>query len=671
VTTRNVGRRDASLTAYVGLVNVLGLGMLVAVVLRELGTPRVPGAGLFVLFAIVLVGELRPITVPATDGEQDVTTSATFVFALLIGFGLLPALVAQVVASAVGDVVARKPAWKTGFNVGQYVLSIVAADLVLGLAPDRAAFDTPAGIAVVGAASGAFFLANTALVSIAIALSQGREVLGFFVRQLPFQFATDCALLALSPIVVVTVDRSLWLVPLLLLPLAAVYRGAAVAMEKDHEGTHDALTGLPNRTWFRERLTQGLGGQVASSAVLFLDLDGFKEVNDTLGHHTGDRLLVEAAPRLQEAVPGSLVARLGGDEFAVWCPDADRDAAVAAARRLADVLAEPFAIDDLTIGVEVSVGIALHPEHGADIDALMQRADVAMYQAKAARTVVEVYAPERDPYSPQRLALLGELREAIEAGDLVLHHQPQLDLTSGRIVAAEALVRWQHPERGLIPPDEFIPLAERTGLVGPLTRWVVAAALDDLLTWRAAGHDVVVAVNVSVRNLYERTFPGWLADQLTQRHLEGASLELEITEGMFVQDLARARQALHDLRALGVRIALDDFGTGYSSLAQLRQLPVQVLKIDKSFVQGMHDDASVMQIVRSTIEMGRSLGLQVVAEGVEDQESLDLLALLGCTMAQGFHLSRPIPSTDLVRWLGTWAAMHATDRERQPSPVDR
>jgi diguanylate cyclase (GGDEF)-like protein len=660
MSTRNVGRRRSPLAAYVALVNVVGVAILATFAARELHHPTHLAVGpLLVLGAIALVGELRPITVPGTDGEQTITTSSTFVFAALVGFGIVPALVAQVAASVVGDVIERKPPWKAGFNVGQYTASLVAADAAIRVTGvERGALDSVPAVAGVLLGASAFFLVNTALVSVAIALSQGRDVLGFFLRQLPFQCATECALLALAPIVVVSIERSLWLVPLLLLPLGAVYRGAAVAMRGDHERNHDALTGLPNRTCFRDRLTQGLGGEVHHSAILFLDLDGFKEVNDTLGHHTGDRLLAQAAPRLQQAVEGALVARLGGDEFAVWCPGVDQERAVTAARRLAEALSEPFTIDDLSIGLEASVGIALHPDHGADVDTLMQRADVAMYHAKGARTVVEVYDPERDPYSPQRLALLGELRDALDAGDqLVLHHQPQLELASGRIVAAEALVRWQHPERGLVPPDDFIPLAERTGLVGPLTRWVVGAALDDLLAWRSTGHHLVVAVNISVRNLYERAFPEWIAEELAARGLEGSALELEITEGMFVQDLPRARQALDELCALGVRIALDDFGTGYSSLAQLRRLPVHVLKIDRSFVQAIHDDRGVVQIVRSTIEMGASLGLAIVAEGVEDVETLDVLSLLGCTSAQGYLLTRPLPNADFLAWLDARAAL--------------
>jgi diguanylate cyclase (GGDEF)-like protein len=412
------------------------------------------------------------------------------------------------------------------------------------------------------------------------------------------------------------------------------------------QALHDALTGLPNRTMFREQIQDALGRSPGSGfAVLLMDLDKFKEVNDTLGHQNGDGLLIAAAQRLRESVrAGDLVARLGGDEFGILLDGVTKaDEARMLAQRLTDALAAPFSVQDMTLEVGASIGIALFPLHGRDVDTLVQRADVAMYDAKSGYLGCAVYSPEQDSYSPARLALVGELRRAIEEGELRVEYQPKVDLCDGRIVGAEALVRWRHPLRGEVPPDEFVPIAEHTGLLRPLTLFVLDQALTTCARWRAQGNPLTVAVNLSVRNLLDSELPLDVARGLMAHGLHANALELEITETALIADPPRTHSVLRRLRDLGVGIAIDDYGTGYSSLAYIRRMPVTALKIDKSFVGGMATDDNDGVIVRSTIDLGRNLGLDVVAEGVENDETWERLVADGCEIGQGFHFGRPMP----------------------------
>jgi diguanylate cyclase (GGDEF)-like protein len=427
------------------------------------------------------------------------------------------------------------------------------------------------------------------------------------------------------------------------------------AAEREHQALHDSLTGLANRALFHDRVRQAIAalGPDASLAVLLVDLDRFKEVNDTLGHHTGDLVLREVGMRLERSLPEShCIARLGGDEFAVLVPAVpDREAARAVGRMVRSVLEKPLATAELELRVAGSVGIALCPEHGADPGLLLQRADVAMYHAKAAHSGIEVYAADRDQYSPRRLALFGELRAAIEEGALEVVYQPKAELPAGRVVGFEALLRWQDPGHGLVPPDEFVPIAETTGLITPLTRYVLQAAVEQVGAWRDQGAVIGMSVNLSVRNLLE---PG-LVDRV-DRLLAGVGvppglLTLELTEGAVMTDPDATIAVLHQLSGAGVRLSIDDFGTGYSSLAYLKRLPVDEVKLDKAFVMGMTVDADDEAIVSSTIELAHNLGLRIVAEGVEDRETWDALAVLGCELAQGHYLAPPMPAEAATRWL--------------------
>ena len=436
------------------------------------------------------------------------------------------------------------------------------------------------------------------------------------------------------------------------------------AAERAHEARHDALTGLPNRRSFLETLDAALAAGAAAGVVL-LDLDRFKDVNDALGHTVGDEVLVEVAHRLVAATgDGAPVARLGGDEYALLVPDtAEPQAVVETALAVARALAEPLAAHGVEIQLDASIGSATAPVDGDDAATLLQRADVAMYRAKAERSGYEGYVASLDGSSAGRLSLYGELRRAITGGELDVHFQPSVCPATGAVVSAEALVRWNHPVRGLVPPDDFVPLAERSGLIAPLTELVLARSFEQLARWRAAGLLERVAVNLSPRVLLDVTLPARVEAMLAGAGLPAAAVTLEVTESAVMTDPDKALAVLTALRALGAHLSVDDYGTGYSSLAYLTRLPVHEVKIDRSFVTGMvrPDGALAPEatIVRSTVEMAHALGLTVVAEGVEDAATLDLLARWGCDTAQGYHMSRPLPVAQMDRWLG----------ERAGSPV--
>ena len=423
--------------------------------------------------------------------------------------------------------------------------------------------------------------------------------------------------------------------------------------ETQHQALHDALTGLPNRALFRERVRSAIDGAVGPVSILLMDLDRFKEVNDTLGHHSGDLLLQAVAGRLVSTVrPDDVVARLGGDEFAVLVTNASsRETVLSLTERIIGALAAPFVVQEMTLEVGASIGIAIFPDHGSDVDTLVQRADVAMYQAKTSLRGHQLYAPELDSYSPTRLLLLGDLRKAIEDRELSVAFQPKVDVGTGSIIGAEALARWVHRGRGLVPPDEFIPIAEHTGLLRPLTLLILEAAIEQCARWRAAGHEIGVAVNLSVRNLLDAELPDDIARLLARFGLPASALELEITESALIADPGRTYAVLHRLHELGAGISIDDFGTGYSSLSYLRRMPVDEVKIDKSFVIGMTSDENDALIVRSTIDLCVNLGLRVVAEGVESLEIWRRLADLGCHVAQGFYFGGPLGADDFFEQL--------------------
>ena len=424
------------------------------------------------------------------------------------------------------------------------------------------------------------------------------------------------------------------------------------AAESEHQAMHDALTGLPNRLLFSASLEEKLQGSSAV-AVLLLDLDRFKEVNDTLGHHNGDLLLQQVGGRLRSALRhGDVIARLGGDEFAILLGDVEgEEAAVHVANGIVALFERPFPIGDVSVDVGVSIGIAVAPFHGDQAGPLVQRADVAMYTAKADQSGVELYNPERDSYSAERLALVGELRQAITNGDLEVYFQPQIDMRTGNAFGAEALVRWRHPTRGLIPPDDFISIAEHTGLIRPLTELVLEKSLACSRTWRDMGRPLRVSVNISARSLLQPTLADDVYALLRHHGVPAGDVCLEVTETSVMADPRRTIGTLERLRALGLTVAIDDFGTGHSALAYIRRLPVGEIKIDKSFVMSMASDASSEAIVRTIVDLACNLELVVVAEGVETEEVRDTLLALGCPVAQGYLYSRPLPQDQMMRWL--------------------
>jgi diguanylate cyclase (GGDEF)-like protein/PAS domain S-box-containing protein len=427
---------------------------------------------------------------------------------------------------------------------------------------------------------------------------------------------------------------------------------AQAARALRRQALHDALTGLPNRASLDEHLRATVGAG-ERTALLLMDLDQFKEVNDALGHGVGDRLLVALSHRLETLLRPVFVARLGGDEFAIVLsgPDVDEMSARATAETVCSAVSAPFTIDEVRLQTNVSVGIALVPDHATDADELIRRADVAMYVAKRAATGPAVYRADQDRSSITRLTLIGDLREAVPTGQLVLHYQPVLDLHTGTVTRTEALVRWEHPEHGLVMPDDFIPLAALSGATRPIARFVMREAARATAGLRAAGHDLSVAVNLSVRNLFDRDLLAELERALGDAELDPAHLVVELTESEIMDDPSVALAQFRAFQALGVGTSVDDFGTGYSSLTYIRDLPLTELKIDRSFVADMHRRGGAYTIVRSMIDLGHNLGLEVVAEGVEHPDDMPTLVRLGCDRAQGYAIARPMPEAELTDWL--------------------
>lgn len=435
-----------------------------------------------------------------------------------------------------------------------------------------------------------------------------------------------------------------------------------------YQALHDSLTDLPNRSLLQDRIEQALHAGRRNNtpvALLLMDLDRFKEINDAFGHHFGDVLLQQLGARLHGVLRGSdTIARLGGDEFALVLPATGREGALRAGQKVMSVLTRPFVVEGYSLQIEASIGVALYPDHSADATTLLRQADVAMYVAKRNGASCEVYAPDCDTNSPVRVALVGDLRQAITNHQLYLMYQPKMDLVSGKIVGVEALARWRHPEHGIIPPDQFIALAERTGLIKPLTIWVLNEAMRECRTWREAGLNLRVAINLSPRTLQDAELIDIVAAALTQWQAQAQWLELEITEGAMMVDAEGTLETLTRLHDMGVTISIDDFGTGYSSLAYLKRLPVDEIKIDKSFILGMAQNEGEAFIAQSVIDLGHNLGMQVVAEGVESQRILELLAAMGCDQAQGYHLGRPSAAADIARAL---AATGTGRRHRTPA----
>jgi diguanylate cyclase (GGDEF)-like protein len=421
-----------------------------------------------------------------------------------------------------------------------------------------------------------------------------------------------------------------------------------------HQATHDGLTGLPNRSYLQHELERRLNGRSSDGpfALLLIDLDRFKQINDTFGHHYGDLLLQALAPRLRDVVGDSgTAARIGGDEFGILVPGADAARAIRVAEAILAALRKPIVIKGQAFDVGASIGVALCPGHADDPITMLKCADIAMYAAKRSRVGCLVYAADRPEFQPVRVALISELRRGIEQNQLLLHYQPKIDLRTRAVEGVEALVRWFHPRDGLLPPSQFIELAEETGLIKPLSLWTLQTALLQCRVWHQQGAAMNVAVNLSADVIREPGLVEMIVANLLSADALPGWLTLEITESAVMGDPTSAKAALGRLRGMGVRIAIDDFGTGYSSLGYLCELPVDEIKIDRSFVQGLTSGGPSASIVRSVIDLGRNLGLRVVAEGAEDKETVELLESFGCEHVQGFYFSKPLAPADFAAWL--------------------
>jgi diguanylate cyclase (GGDEF)-like protein len=670
---RPAGARPAGLLgvspsyAFIGLVVTAGLTLMAFTVGLQAAHWRGWGdvsVACYLLAGMLFIGELRAIPVPRGDDTTDeLTVSSTFATALVLIGPLALALVVQAVAVGLDDLRRKRPRRVFLFNLGQYVLTLAAArgafvlisgDPFFALHSDIGPHDIPAMLA----AGLAYFVVNNTLVALTVALDTGAVIFEVLLEDVRFQIATSSILLGLAPVAAHASLFSVAMLPLLLLPILGVHRNAQMALHRQHEALHDSLTGLPNRELFRRRLERNLmavrqdGG---SMAVLLFDLDHFKEINDTLGHHVGDEVIKEVAERLRSmAGPNVTVARLGGDELAILLPEVD---SVSDAQKAAQVFLEgcqrALDIHGVRMIVNASVGVALAPQHADNVSELLKRADIALYRAKTNRGEIQAYRPEIDQHTIERLSLLGDLHTAVENTELRLLFQPQVSAGSRDVVAVEALVRWLHPKHGVVKPDVFIPLAENSGLITPISRWVLDEAVSSLASWRAAGHDFSMSVNMSARVLSDLDLPLFVRQVLETHGVPASRLTIEVTESTIMADPVRALKVRGMLRQLGVSLAVDDFGTGYSSLAYLRRMDIDELKIDKSFVLQMGVDDNSAIIVRSPVEHGHSLGLSVTAEGVADMPTLDALVALGCDRVQGYYVSQPLTGLALEAWLTT------------------
>ena len=444
-------------------------------------------------------------------------------------------------------------------------------------------------------------------------------------------------------------------------PEHAVFMIDDISEAKDQQNTlkrqalHDSLTDLPNRTLFIDRLEQAMLAAEREEkllTVLLMDLDHFKEINDTLGHHIGDLLLKKVGPKIHQNLRSiDTVARMGGDEFLILLPGSNEEHSMEVARKILVSITEPFLVDGHTLEVGASIGIAVYPTHADDANSLIRRADVAMYDAKHKKSGCNLYNPKDDQHNPGRLTMMTELRQAIEQNQLCLYYQPKINLKENKCVGVEALVRWNHPEKGQILPDAFIVDAEKSNTIKSLTQWVLTTAIEQSAQWNKEGFCIDLSVNISARDFQDPALLKLIEDKISNSSIEPACLTLELTESAVMTDTKKAFDSLSKLDKMGVKLAIDDFGTGYSSLDYLKRLPVDELKIDRSFVIDMATSKNDAAIVRSTIDLAHNLGLSVVAEGVEDQNSLDLLEKMGCDTMQGYFTCRPLPADEISEYL--------------------
>ena len=648
-----VARRRALVVS--GIVALVGDGLLWGC---EAGTFAGLPRAYWLMAVLAVVVDARPYVVADRRASSVILPSICFTFAIALAWGFGPALAVQLVAVTVAGARMRQSTRRTLHLALQHAVAIGAAAAVAALVSLRIGPrpDWDDALLTVAAAA-AWIVARYGLAAAVARVSSYRR--RWRARRRGVEVLATAALLLLGPVVLATAQVGLAFVPLVLLALHAVHRMVRSAGESERAARVDALTGLPNRRALQASVAEK-AARGRQRALLLLDLDRFRTVNDALGHRVGDRLLVEVARRLADVVPAhDLVVRLGGDEFAVL---ANRVDGAPEARRIAYHLAEalnrPFALDGLPVDVSASIGIALQGEPGGDCATLLREAEAAMYDAKQRGDQVAVYGPDAAHHSPDRLALLADLRRALreDAPDdgIVLFYQPQIAIATGEVVGVEALLRWQHPERGLVGPEELIRVAEPTPVMRLLTLRVLHDVVAQLAAWRDNGRPLRAAVNVSARDLHAGGIADRVEELLHEYAVPADLLQLEITESALMADPHRVLNTITRLDRMGVAISLDDFGTGYSSLQHLRRLPLAEVKIDRSFVLGMATDRGDAAIVRSVTDLAEALGLRAVAEGVEDERTWRLLAAAGCHAAQGWFHARPMPPDDLATWLARY-----------------
>jgi diguanylate cyclase (GGDEF)-like protein len=617
----------------------------------------------WVLAAMILAGELWPVVTPGRSSLEAPATSITFSFAALLVWGLPVAVLLLATATMLAFLGKRKAPHRAAFNAAASTLGMTAAGAVLYslhwvMSPLHLGHPRGDEIWQIFLAALAGFVVSYVLITVAIALHSREPVLRTLVKSLPYQGFVHLVLYATAPLVAVVIGtRSALLTLLFAFPLAAIYVNAAISVQREHQAHHDELTGLANRKLLMLKLDETLA-QAAISGVtvgfLLLDLDrGLKEVNDTLGHAVGDRLLRLVAHRLTHSIrPGDLVARLGGDEFAVLLPSVKEAAAAReVASRLRAAVAEPIRLEGMSFVIEVSIGIAMFPDDATGDELLMQRADVAMYLAKQRRSGVERYVPDLDRNSPARLALFGELRRGLDRGELELHYQPKVYLADRRTAGMEALVRWRHPVRGMLTPDDFIPVVQQSYLMREVTAYVIETGLAQAALWRQSGFDVQVSINVSGRDLLDTGLAELVERGLDRHRLPPSAVMLEIDERVLTSEPAHAVATAEALAEIGIGLSLDDFGTGYSSLVRLKRLPVSEVKVDRSFVSRLLQSPDDEVVVKSILDLAAALGIRSVAEGVESAEVARALLAMGCVAAQGWHFAKPMNAASATAWL--------------------
>jgi diguanylate cyclase (GGDEF)-like protein len=643
--------RPTGFGAYVVAVLVLGNLLLAHGIALRLPASRETVDGTFILLAVLMVAaELRPLCVQRRGGARDsISLSGAFACALLLHYDWSLVAATLAIGSLLDDRRAGSARWKAAFNVGQYTLCLVPAAAVLALAdePPVGSSDAPLPLLLALLSCAVFFLVNTALPGVAIALQEGSPVLRSLLDDLPLQWSVNGVVVAMAPLVVAVANDSLWLVGLLVVPVLAVHRGAVSALEREHMTLHDPLTGLPNSVAFSQRLVEQLEAVTEGEhvAVLVLALDHMDDVSNTLGPSAAEELLEQVARRLRTTVPeGAVLARSSSGGFAVAIPGlrSPWEASACAEAMLAQ-FSDPYDVAESAFALRASVGLTVSPLHGTDPEQLVQHAEVARGVALRSRSSLEIYSAERNDFTERRLAVLRGLGPALRRREMTVHFQPQVQVATGQVTGYEALLRWDHPVLGPVAPDEFVALAEHAGMMHEVTDYVLDEALRRVAEWRRQGSTATVSVNVSASVLQDPELPLRVARRLALWGVPSTALVVELTETAVMSHPQRCQEVMRELRALHVGLSLDDYGTGYASLAYLTTMPVDELKIDKSFVLGMGANRVDRVAVRSTLELARSLGLRVVAEGVETEECAELLATWGCPTAQGWHFGAARP----------------------------